>query len=127
MRLRLLIFTSLWTRRRRLVHFCNPTIIHVDRLHVTKRVHSTKMAKPKTAHGDALVINAVAPEATNYNVKLVEPNLKGDWMNIALLMLLYIMQSLPLGLSMAIPILLQSNKNVTYNDQVNYPYVILRS
>lgn len=47
-----------------------------------------------------------------------KPNLKGDWSNLFLLILLYIMQGLPLGLSDAIPVLLQTNKNVTYKDQV---------
>lgn len=47
-----------------------------------------------------------------------KPNLKGDWPNFSLLMLLYTLQGMPLGLVSAIPILLQSNKNVTYQDQV---------
>lgn len=48
-----------------------------------------------------------------------KPNLKGDWLNIFILLLLYTLQGLQLGLTSAIPILLQSNKNVTYQDQVN--------
>lgn len=48
-----------------------------------------------------------------------KPNLKGDWLNIFILLLLYTLQGLQLGLTTAIPILLQSNKNVTYQDQVN--------
>lgn len=48
-----------------------------------------------------------------------EPNLRGDWSNICLLLLLYTMQGLQLGLTYVIPILLQSNKNVSYQDQVN--------
>jgi hypothetical protein len=47
-----------------------------------------------------------------------EPNLKGDWKNFFLLLLLYTMQGLPLGLISSIPVLLKSNKNVSYNDQV---------
>lgn len=46
------------------------------------------------------------------------PNLSGDWPNFFLLLLLYTMQGMPLGLAAAIPIVLQSNKNVTYKDQV---------
>lgn len=46
-------------------------------------------------------------------------NLKGDWLNIFILFLLYIMQGLPLGIVNVIPILLQSKRNVTYNEQVN--------
>jgi len=48
-----------------------------------------------------------------------KPNLNGDWLNIFILLLLYTLQGLQLGLTSAIPILLQSNKNVTYQDQVN--------
>lgn len=48
-----------------------------------------------------------------------DPNLKGDWCNLFLLLLLYTLQGLPLGLvSQAIPMLLKSNKNANYNDQV---------
>jgi len=48
-----------------------------------------------------------------------KPDLKGDWLNIFTLLLLYTLQGLQLGLTSAIPILLQSNKNVSYQDQVN--------
>jgi len=48
-----------------------------------------------------------------------KPNLKGDWLNFFLLLLLYTMQGIPVGLASAMPIILQSNKNVSYNDQVN--------
>lgn len=46
------------------------------------------------------------------------PDLRGDWPNFFLLILLYVMQGIPLGLSSAVPILLQGNKNVSYSDQV---------
>jgi len=57
-------------------------------------------------------------ESTNESV-LIKPNLKGDWLNFFMLLLLYTMQGLPLGLSSAIPILLQSKKGTSYQDQVN--------
>jgi len=50
---------------------------------------------------------------------LVKPNLKGDWPNVFLLLLFYIMQGIPLGITLVIPILLQSKQNVTYKEQVN--------
>ncbi|XP_050525715.1 acetyl-coenzyme A transporter 1-like isoform X2 [Daktulosphaira vitifoliae] len=46
-----------------------------------------------------------------------KPNLKGDWMNINLLLLLYMFQGIPLGFSDAIPLILQNQKNVSYHDQ----------
>lgn len=64
-------------------------------------------------------VNDPDKSAMKINSNLDKPNLKGDWMNFFLLLLLYTMQGLPLGLSSAIPILLQSNKNVSYKDQVN--------
>jgi len=48
-----------------------------------------------------------------------KPNLKGDWLNFFLLLLLYTMQGIPFGLALAMPIILQSKKDVTYKDQVN--------
>lgn len=42
----------------------------------------------------------------------------GDGWNIALLLFLYLLQGIPLGLSAAIPIILQ-NKKVSYKDQVS--------
>jgi len=47
------------------------------------------------------------------------PNLKGDWLNIFLLLMLYTMQGIAFGSASAMPIILQSNKHVSYNDQVN--------
>jgi len=48
-----------------------------------------------------------------------KPNLKGDWLNFFLLLLLYTMQGIPFGLALVMPIILQSKKNVSYKDQVN--------
>jgi len=50
---------------------------------------------------------------------MTKTNLKGDWINFFLLLLLYTMQGLPLGISSSIAVLLQSKKNVTFKDQVN--------
>lgn len=45
-------------------------------------------------------------------------NKGNDGGNIALLFFLYLLQGIPLGLSAAIPLILQK-KNVSYKDQVN--------
>lgn len=55
-----------------------------------------------------------------YDTTSTKPNFKGDRMNYLLLLLLYTMQGFPLGLTSAIPILLQSMKDVSYQDQVNF-------
>lgn len=54
-----------------------------------------------------------------------KPNLLEDWLNVLLLILLYIMQGLIHGFSLALPIILQSKKMVTYGDQVSTFDVII--
>lgn len=44
-------------------------------------------------------------------------NTSGDWMNIIILLILYTLQGIPLGLSAAIPIIMQK-KHITYKEQV---------
>jgi len=64
--------------------------------------------------------NLTAPAVVDDDSNSAEkPNLKGDWLNFFLLLLLYTMQGIPFGLTLAMPIILQSNKNVSYKDQVN--------
>lgn len=64
-------------------------------------------------------VNEVQKTERKNDPILTKPDLKGDWLNFFLLILLYAMQGMPIGLTTAIPILLQSNKNVSYRDQVN--------
>lgn len=45
------------------------------------------------------------------------PSTLGDRMNIAILLFLYTLQGVPLGLSAAIPIIMQK-KHITYKEQV---------
>lgn len=49
-----------------------------------------------------------------------KPNLDGDWINFYLLIILYIVQGIPIGLCGALPIILQSKKMVTYEDQAAF-------
>jgi len=58
----------------------------------------------------------VIVEDSNYAEK---PNLKGDWLNFFLLLLMYTMQGVAFGLALVMPIILQGKKNVSYKDQVN--------
>jgi len=53
------------------------------------------------------------------------PNLKGDWLNFSLLLLLYVLQGFPIGLSGTLPIILQSRKMVTYEEQVTFQLITL--
>lgn len=52
-----------------------------------------------------------------------KPNLNGDRLNFYLLIILYVIQGIPIGLSGALPIILQSKKMVTYEDQVSLYYI----
>lgn len=80
-----------------------------------KNIYSYKMntttCQKLSKNNDSLDESA----ATN---DLNEPNLKGDWINIFILLLLYIMHNFPLGLCSAITILMQSRKDTFFQDQV---------
>ncbi|VVC28211.1 Major facilitator superfamily domain,Acetyl-coenzyme A transporter 1 [Cinara cedri] len=52
-----------------------------------------------------------------------KPNLKGDWSNIFLLILLYTIQFIPHGIVISFPIIIQSKKSVTYNQQALFSMV----
>lgn len=51
-----------------------------------------------------------------------KPNLKDDRLNFCLLTLLYVIQGIPIGLSISIPMILQNSKLVTYDVQVSWYY-----
>lgn len=61
-------------------------------------------------------------EKNNGKSKDTLSNLKGDYGNIAFLLLLYILQGIPIGLSSAVPLLLQ-NRKVSYSDQALFSFV----
>ena len=67
--------------------------------------------------------NKNSAPATNSDI--IEPgtsDLKGDYNNVALLLLLYILQGIPLGMAASIPMILQ-NKNVNYKQQAMFSLV----
>ena len=49
-------------------------------------------------------------------------NLEGDYYNVALLLLLYVLQGIPLGMAGSIPMILQ-NKNISYKQQAMFSFV----
>lgn len=53
----------------------------------------------------------------NGEILIEESNIKGDELNIAVLLFLYTLQGIPLGLAGAVPMLLQ-NRGITYTQQV---------
>lgn len=52
----------------------------------------------------------------------ISKNLKGDYGNITFLLLLYVLQGIPIGLSSAVPLLLQ-NRKVSYSEQALFSFV----
>jgi MFS transporter, PAT family, solute carrier family 33 (acetyl-CoA transportor), member 1 len=54
-------------------------------------------------------------------LKSEKSNLTGDYRNVAVLLLLYVMQGIPIGITAAIPILLQ-NRGVSYKDQAAFSF-----
>lgn len=70
-------------------------------------------------------INKPSSPDDNRNINIAafedveQPNLIGDYRNVALLLLLYTMQGVPQGIGLAIPILLQS-RFVSYTDQAEF-------
>lgn len=49
----------------------------------------------------------------------VKPNSKGDKRNIFVLLVLYTLQGVPLGLSLAIPIIIQNLHRTSFKEQVS--------
>lgn len=52
---------------------------------------------------------------------LAKPSMKGDYFSICVLLFLYMLQGIPLGISSAIPILLQ-NRGVSYAEQASFTF-----
>lgn len=53
-----------------------------------------------------------------------ESNLKGEFCNVGILLLLYSLQGIPQGVGLAMPILLQ-NRGVSYADQAKFSFSFL--
>lgn len=83
------------------------------------------IAKPIAEKGGEDVVEQVVnleqwndEDKTSSDVqKDIRPNLKGDKLNVAFLVLLYMLQGIPLGISLAIRAYMQ-NKKVSYGQQV---------
>ncbi|KAL7035903.1 hypothetical protein ACKWTF_008619 [Chironomus riparius] len=61
----------------------------------------------------------ISPKGDDEVVESESSNLSGDYQNVALLLLLYLLQGVPQGISLAIPILLQ-NRGATYSEQAQF-------
>lgn len=65
----------------------------------------------ETTHTESLI--------EKHDTPATELNAKADFRNICLLLVLYTLQGVPLGLSLAIPIFIQNTKNTTFKEQVS--------
>ncbi|KAL4097361.1 hypothetical protein QTP88_022150 [Uroleucon formosanum] len=90
------------------------------------------IAKPIAEKGGEDVVEQVVnlepwngEDKTSSDVqKDIKPNLKGDRLNVAFLVLLYMLQGIPLGISLAIRAYMQ-NKKVSYGQQAKFSVVDL--
>lgn len=60
-------------------------------------------------------------DSENDEISGEKSDLTGDYGNVAVLLLLYLMQGIPLGITAAIPLLLQ-NRGVTYKEQAAFSF-----
>lgn len=69
------------------------------------------LTKRKNSDKDELLENGINSDTGTSNIK-------GDELNISVLLFLYTLQGIPLGLAGAVPMLLQ-NRGITYTQQVS--------
>ena len=61
-------------------------------------------------------------EKSDKNVSIEPSNLDGDYLNVSLLFILYVLQGVPLGMAGSLPMILQ-NKKITYKQQAMFSFV----
>lgn len=77
------------------------------------------MSKRKRNEASESLLSASSAESSTF--KHEESDLRGDRWNIAVLFFLYLLQGIPLGLSAAIPMLLQ-NRGTSYKEQAEFSF-----
>lgn len=82
-----------------------------------------KTKNKKDLHAGVRVYSGMENGEPLLPTSVTKSNLKGDGKNIALLFFLYTLQGIPLGLSAAIPMILQ-NHGVSYKQQVSCYFYI---
>ena len=112
-------------RRRKLAASCN------DVVHAKKDLSSddARLLLPERA-GDADHLKSVKTGASAREVSTEMAGhdsdkhcgLEGDRLNVALLMLLYVLQGIPLGIAASVPYLLQS-RHISYKEQAVFSFV----
>lgn len=77
-------------------------------------------------NGDDNVNNVDTEESHTVSRKhsLEKPNLKGNWLDFYLLILLYLIQGFSLGLKHGLSYILQSKKSITFEDQVSWYQIV---
>jgi PAT family acetyl-CoA transporter-like MFS transporter 1 len=73
----------------------------------------------RQADSSAIMTTNMSSPGRASKQKEEKPNIKGDRLNIVLLISLYTLQGVVLGLTQAFPIILQ-NRKVSYTDQVRF-------
>lgn len=77
------------------------------------------MVRAPENDGTPVGLDATPPDSTS-SPPPAQPDLRGDRPNLLLLVLLYAIQGVPFGFTVtALPIIMQSKKTVSYEDQVS--------
>lgn len=102
------------------------SLLNIGRQMNKRRVgsRSPMVVVDSPAAGDSVIADG-SPGFKDKNwdhAKETTPSLKGDWSNVTLLLVLYILQGIPLGLSGSIPMIL-SSRHVSYHDQAFFSLV----
>jgi len=87
------------------------------------RLRDTKKITDETLHENEDIVPV--DKETRYEEELevmTGSQLQGDYLNVCLLLLLYVLQGVPLGMAASIPMILQ-NKNVSYKQQAMFSFV----
>lgn len=86
---------------------------------MTTKTNVMKKVKQRNNMGLEDKLDNLSPKKKKHgsHVSKIVPSIVGDRLNIVILLFLYTLQGVPLGLSAAIPIIMQK-KHITYKEQV---------
>lgn len=84
-----------------------------------KQIHDSGDAKGLSQTN---TLKSTSPSNGQLDEPTTESNLEGEYLNISLLLLLYVLQGIPLGMAGSIPMMLQ-NKNISYKQQAMFSFV----
>lgn len=79
------------------------------------------MSKQEDAKSEKSLTNKTITSHSSIKLQAITTNLDGDYGNIVILLLLYMMQGLPFGIIHSLPMILQK-RGVSYKDQAGLTF-----